>query len=260
MFEYNWDPNPNWGKINEENMQKYGTADLEEIERMKQYADKCVKAEVDARTKQELQNILPEVQKQARDTAVVQVREEELVDKGIAISKLSPFITDRVIINGEELDRTMFIPCTPVIDRSDEEIRLYFDDLHENWLLKRRNVPDKLVSRFVVVACLIVNASGPGSCRAFVVFLKGGGKPLVFWDGIITSTTLRNLTQFHQRGLNIRNKDSYYESFIRALCMCKNVFFLSLPMHAGWNITPEGRRVFVSSENMIPILSDLFFD
>ena len=95
---------------------------------------------------------------------------------------------------------------------------------------------------------------------AYVVFLKGEAKPLIFWNGIIDPASLRRQTQFHQKGLSYSRKDLYHESFLRALRMCKAVYFLTLPKHAGWNTTPGGSRIFVHSDMMLPQLNGLFLN
>lgn len=204
--------------------------------------------------------IMEKEKEQIRHDTIREVNNNSLVTKGVEITGLSPFITETIKNNGQILKRTNFIPYAPYNNPGSEDVKLYFDDINIKWLIRVKNGLPKLVSRFWVEACLIVDASGAGSCRALVVFLKGTTKPLIFWGGVITSKELRNQTQFHKKGLTVRNSDYYYESFIRALCMCSNVFFLTLPKHSGWNTTPDGRRVFVSAENMIPVLSDLFND
>ena len=202
--------------------------------------------------------IIEQNKNQIRLDTIREVNNNYLVTKGVEITGLSPFITETIQNNGKELNRTNFIPYATYNDSGSEDVKMLFNDINGSWFVRINNGPNKLVSSFVVEACLIVDACASGSCRALVVFLKGSTKPLIFWNGIITSTDLRKQTQFHKKGLAVRNRDYYYESFIRALCMCSNVFFLTLPKHAGWNTTPDGRRVFVSSENMIPVLSDLF--
>lgn len=195
-----------------------------------------------------------------RSQLIKEMEQANIVQRGAEISSASPFITENVIIDGRVLDRRMFIPTAPIRDSESEDIKLYYDDMHHNWLIRKKNGLPKLVSRFVVDAALIVDAFAPGSCRALVVFLRGGLKPLIFWNGCIEPAALRKQTQYQQKGLTVRNRDFYHESFLRALCICPNVLFLTLPQHAGWNTTPEGRRVFVESEKMIPVLSDLFND
>lgn len=197
---------------------------------------------------------------QIRNDTIREYNNNSLVTKGVEISGMSTFITETISKNGRVLNRTNFIPYVPYNNTGSEDVKLLFNDLNSTWYLRVNNGSNKLVSRFVVEAALIVDAYAPGSCRALVIFLKGGLKPLIFWGGNIEPAAVRKQTQFHQKGLTVRNRDLYYETFIRALCMCNNVFFLTFPNHAGWNTTPDGRKVFVTSENMIPVLSDLFND
>ena len=191
---------------------------------------------------------------------IKECNEMNTAQKVAIISSASPFISETVMKNGQELNRSMIFSTAPINDPVSEEVKLHFDDINYKWLIRKNNGLPKLVSRFFVEAALIVDAYAPGSCRAIVVFLRGGLKPLIFWGGNIEPAAVRIQTQFHQKGLTVRNRDFYHESFLRALCMCPNVFFLTMPKHCGWNTTPDGRRVFVSSENMLPVLADLFYD
>lgn len=195
-----------------------------------------------------------------RIQAFKEYEEMNTAQKVAIISSASPFISETVMKNGQELNRSMIFSTAPFNDPVSEEIKIHFDDINYKWLIRKNNGLPKLVSRFFVEAALIVDAYAPGSCRAIVVFLRGGLKPLIFWGGNIEPAAVRKQTQFHQKGLTVRNRDFYHESFLRALCMCPNVFFLTMPKHCGWNTTPDGRRVFVSSENMLPVLADLFYD
>lgn len=195
-----------------------------------------------------------------RIQAFKEYEEMNTAQKVAIISSASPFISETVMKNGQELNRSMIFSTAPINDPVSEEVKLHFDDINYKWLIRKNNGLPKLVSRFFVEAALIVDAYAPGSCRALVVFLRGGLKPLIFWGGNIEPAAVRIQTQFHQKGLTVRNRDFYHESFLRALCMCPNVFFLTMPKHCGWNTTPDGRRVFVSSENMLPVLADLFYD
>ena len=170
---------------------------------------------------------LPAIQEKEQVKAVIKVRDEYRTATGKAVFALSPFNSERININGLELYRNSFISDRPITDPFFEETKLYFDDETERWLTRIKNGLPKLISRFVIVGCLIVNASGPGKCQAFVVFLKGRADPLIFWDGVIGASELRRQTQFHQRGLSYARKDLYHESFLRALRLCKAVYFLS---------------------------------
>ena len=245
-------------EIDRRNQEKYDTTDLEEIERIKKHKDNCVEEEVDKKLQNKLQNTLPAIQEQERINARKLIREEYQLAEGTKIYGLCRFISEKVTVNGEELYPNMFIPDKPVNDLISDDVRLNFDDTTERWLVRVKNGLPKLISRFVVTACLIVDASGPGACRAFVIFLKGEAKPLIFWDGTIEAAELRRQTQFHQKGLSYAHKDLYHESFLRALSMCSSVYFLTLPKHGGWNMTPDGLRVFVDSGMMQPQFEGLF--
>lgn len=196
-----------------------------------------IESEIKARDKQaateEIAGMMPAVKEAAHNEAVKKVRAEFALADGQRIFGLSAFCSETLTANGLELYYNRFIPDSPVYDPIGEDTRLYFDDQNDKWFVREKNGLSKLISRFVVVGCLIVNASSPGRCQAYVVFLKGRADPLIFWDGIIEPSELRRQTQFHQRGLSYSRKDLYHESFMRALRMCKAVYFLTLPKHAG---------------------------
>lgn len=257
MFE-GWYPDSLMVKIRDEYKAEYGIDNYDQIELMKAYAEKRVEAEAELMANLKLSDMLPEIKATERAEAVKQARAEFSMADGRRIYGLSPLCCETITVNGEELYPNSFIPDRPVIGTICENNPLYFDDRSESWLMFVKNGTTKLISQFVVVACLIIDASGPGSCRAYVIFLKGEAKPLVFWGGTIDETELRRQTQFHQRGLSYPRKDLYHESFLRALRMCKAVYFLTLPKHAGWNQTPEGLRVFVDSAMMRTEFEGLF--
>jgi len=258
-FGSNWYPNPTWGDVNRSNLDEFGTTNQEEIERMKEYGQRKVDKESEIKANQMAQGKLDEMKEELRVEITRDTIKTFLSVKGNEIKRFSPWITERVLADGGELFPSDFIPETIEGDPIHDDVWLYYNDIENKWLLRTKAAgAHKLISRFCVIVVLIVNAYASGCCRALVVFLKGFTKPLIFWEGIISSTELRKQTQFQQKGLTVRNRDYYYESFIRSLSMCKNVFFLTIPSHAGWNVTPDGRRVFVSSSDMIPHLQDLF--
>ncbi len=237
---------------------EYGTNDPEVIDLMKKYAQKILDQQQENVAADKIAEMLPDIQSRARENALKNVRSEYRIAEGVKIFDLSPFINETVTINGVELCRNHFIPESGFNTPVNNDIYLYFDDTCDTWFVRIKNGLPKLISRFVVTACLIVDASGPGSCRAYVVFLKGEAKPLIFWNGVVEAAELRRQTQFHPRGLSYARKDLYHESFLRALRMCKAVYFLTLPKHAGWNMTRQGLRVFVDSALMQPEFEDLF--
>ena len=227
---------------------------------MEEYAEKRIAENDDAQAKEIVKKQLPEIQEKARANALKQVRKEYRLSKGVKIHDSSPFISETITINGTELNRSHFIPDKVINDPVNEDVKLFFDDQNDRWVVSEKYRLQKPISCFVVVACLIVNASCSGTCMAYVVFLKGEAKPLIFWNGIIDPASLRRQTQFHQKGLSYSRKDLYHESFLRALRMCKVVYFLTLPKHAGWNTTPGGSRIFVHSDMMLPQLNGLFLN
>lgn len=257
MFE-GWYPDSLRVKIRDEYKAEYGTDNYDQIGLMKAYAEEVLEAEADSRANSKIVDMLPEIKATEHAEAVKQVRAEFSMSDGRRIYGLSPFNSEDIIINGHKFYLNSFIPDRAVNDPIGEDMRLNFDDKSDKWLVRVKNGLPKLISRFVVNGCLIVNASGPGMCRAFVVFLKGEAKPLIFWDGVIEASELRRQTQFHQKGLSYARKDLYHESFMRALSMCTSVYFLTLPTHAGWNWTPEGSRVFVDSAMMRTEFEGLF--
>lgn len=237
-----------------------GTDDLDVIELIENYAKRSVDAKVASETDKELQKRLPEINKKANTEALRKVRREYRFSEGTRFYDLSPFISEEVKVNGQLINRNKFFPDMLINDPYSENVRLYFDDTTDQWLVRVKSSLPKIISRFVVIGCLIVDASGSGSCRAYVVFLKGEANPLIFWGGIVDAAELRRQTQFHQKGFSYARKDLYHESFIRALSMCRAVGFLTLPKHAGWNVMPDGKLLFVSSQFNIPELCKLFED
>lgn len=251
------DYNP-WEHTNGENYERYNTYDINEMMDMENFSNKRLNEYGEEKAAEKVSEMLPAIQERERENAIKEVRKEYRLEEGTKISGLSCFISETVTINGVLLYPNIFISNKPVYDPISEDVRLYFDDTNERWLVRVKNGLPKLISRFVVIAYIIVDASGPGSCRACVVFLKGEAKPLIFWDAIIEDAELRRQTQFHQKGLSYARKDLYHESFLRALSMCKRRYFLTLPTHGGWNLTPEGLRVFVDSAMMRPEFEALF--
>ncbi len=143
MIQKNWE-----NRVEEE---KKAAAKSEEMEKA-----------VDAKVSE----LLPAIQEQERENARKVIREEYRLAEGVKIYGLSQFISESVTIDGEELFPNNFIPDRPVNESISEDNPLYFDDKSDEWRLFVKNGKTKLISRFVVIACLIVDASGPGSCRA----------------------------------------------------------------------------------------------
>lgn len=228
----------------EYNLRKAHNADL--IEKAEELASEMASTKFD------------EIKVDYKQQVIKEIQDDFIAQKGISLSNLSPLISENVFVDGKLLERKDFIPDSPITDPTNEDVYLFCDDIHQRWLVREKNGLLKLVYRFVVEGCLIVDASGPGVCKSFVVLLKGSPKPLIFQNGNITLASLRKQTIFHQKGLSVKDRKYYYESFIRALCMCKYVFFLTIPKHAGWNTAYDGTHFFVSAENTITVLNDIF--
>lgn len=243
---------------NLQNIHKYGTANPEEIQRIEEYAQKVREEKQEEAVDAKIAEALPAIQEQERENARKVIREEYRLAEVAKILELSPFISESVTISGKELYPNCFIPDKPFNEPVSEETKLYPDDENDRWMVRVKNGLPKFISKFVVIACFIVDASGPGSCRAYVVFLKGEAKPLIFWEGVIDPAELRKQTQFHKKGLSYGTKDLYHQSFLRALRNCNSVYFHSLPKHAGWNRKPDGSLIFVDSAMMKPEFEGLF--
>lgn len=185
------------------------------------------------------------------------VRQEFLIEKGIEITGMSPFISETVIVDGLVLSREDFIPNNFKHDPDYDEKQLWLNPYNRHWQIQTKTKGPQFVSSVEVIGCLIVEASGPGICFAYAVFIKGRGSPLIFFDGELSDRNIINELQLEEKSL----KNKYVsEAFRRSLSMCNNVFFYSLPHHAGWNVTPDGRLTFVSAVMDIPLFSGLFGD
>ncbi|MCR5730793.1 MAG: type IV secretory system conjugative DNA transfer family protein, partial [Ruminococcus sp.] len=251
------DYNP-WEHTNGENYERYDTYDIDEIMRIENFSKKRLDEYNEEKAAEKVSELLPAIQEQERENARKEIREEYRLAEVAKILELSPFISESVTISGKELYPNCFIPDKPFNEPVSEETKLYPDDENDRWLVRVKNGLPKFISTFVVIACFIVDASGPGSCRAYVVFLKGEAKPLIFWEGVIDPAELRKQTQFHKKGLSYGIKDLYHQSFLRALRNCNSVYFHSLPKHAGWNRKPDGSLIFVDSAMMKPEFEGLF--
>ena len=94
-------------------------------------------------------------------------------------------------------------------------------------------------------------------CYATLVFVKGKSSPLVFFDGDFSEKNI--ITELELEDKSLKNK-YVAEAFRRSLMLCPYVFFFPILSHAGWNITPDGLRIFVSSALDVPLLGRLFGD
>ena len=136
---------------------------------------------------------------------------------------------------------------------SDKELRR--NPYNGNWELHFRTKGPQFISAVNVVTCLIVNASGPGTCEALVIYIKGRDRPLIFKDGNLGTQRIMTLLQLEETSLNSK---WVAEAFRRSLRDCYNISFLFIPRHAGGNILPDGSLTYVSSINVLPGMESLY--
>lgn len=159
--------------------------------------------------------------------------------------------------NGGELSGNDFITNVPFRDPDYNGEKLLYNDYLKVWQKHKRNGDRKMVSDFVVTVIAIVNPAGVGQCETLVVCLQGVEKPLIFVEGKITRSSVIQQTTFCKRGAGVSDKD-YYGSFVRAMTMCPNVFFLSIPKYSGGNLLHGGIYDYTSKASIIPGLEMLY--
>jgi len=179
--------------------------------------------------------------------------------KRAEISRSSPYISENVTVNGKELHGCDFIPDTAIHDPLYDDVQLIYNDYSHEWQILQKNGKRKFVSNFVVLAIVIVNATGIGQCKAIAVYLQGVDKPLIFKEGDISPSALKKQTQFFKKGTTITDK-AFCESFVRAMKICCNIFFLTIPEHSGGNFLQEGVYNYTSALSVIPGLEELYAD
>lgn len=124
-----------WAHNNGENYEKFGTTDPYIIMEMEEYAEKRIAENDDAQAKEIVKKQLPEIQEKARANALKQVRNEYRLSKGVKIHDSSPFISETITINGTELNRSHFIPDKVINDPVNEDVKLFFDDQNDRWVV-----------------------------------------------------------------------------------------------------------------------------
>lgn len=162
------------------------------------------------------------------------VQEDGIHREGMRISTSSPLISETVIIDGQELHPTDFVPDSVYTDHLYEGNQLIKNSYSLEWQeVNRITGKRKFVSNFSPTSVLIANPKSLGKCEAIIVTLKGERTPLVFSNGDIDYEQFRKQTRFARKGLNAGAK-VFYESFLRAIRECPCKLFLTIPKHAGW--------------------------
>lgn len=242
-------------KMDQDNIEKFGTDDLDVIELIESYADKNVEAKAEVLSEQKAEEKFQDKKEEYCLEIRKEVREEYRINKGVEITRLSPFISESVEVNGRIISRAECVHDIAKRNPLYSEKRLEYNPYNEHWQLIYNSRGPTFVSNVVVTACLIVNATEPGTFYALLVFIKGRSSPLIFIEGNFSTHNIMAQLQLDDTSLN---EKWVAEAFRRSLCMCSYVLFLTLPKHAGWNITPDGSCVFVSSELMFQGLETLF--
>ena len=219
--------------------------------------EKIVNEMVEERAQYLAEKKFNDMKEKFHNETVREINEGNVRKKGEELSRSSPYISENIVVGDRKLCGCDFISTTLCQDSQYEDDKLILNDSQQEWQLLYKNGRRKYVSNFIVTGCLIVNAKAPGICKAFVVFLHKTENPLIFYDGKIESSEIINQTFFNKRGINT-NKSAYCESFIRALKMCTNISFLTIPEHSGWNLLPNGKYDYTSSLSVNSNLEELY--
>ncbi len=185
------------------------------------------------------------------------VRKEFEVEKSAGIRNLSLFLSESAMVNGSKVVREDFFTIRPANDPEYNEKQLILNTYFDNWQLISRTGASVFISNVHVIACMIVNASGPGQCHALLIFIKGRASPLLIKNGDLSDKNI--ISELRNENISYRTK-YVAEAFRRSLYLCTNVVFLTIPVLPGWNLTPDGKNVFVCSAMNSPMMSRLFCD
>ncbi|MCR5111726.1 MAG: type IV secretory system conjugative DNA transfer family protein [Ruminococcus sp.] len=187
-------------------------------------------------------------------TVIQNYREILSVKRYEKLTSSFPFVSDSITVNGIDLTRETMFPRTIRVDDDFADFKLILNPYNDRWFREQKNGASKFVSNLNVTACFVVNATGPGCCTAFLVYVFGRDEPLVFANGNLCDAYI------NRKIINEKNSHDKWaaEAFRRSLFRCSKVKFLSLPQHAGWNVSATGSLVFTSSELMNAHLQALY--
>ena len=105
--------------------------DIEFLQRETENIMATINKSADALVNEKIEEFLPVLKEKAHTDAVRQVRAEYRIAKGVKIYGLSSFISETIMVNGEELGQGHFILDKPFYDPLSEDIRMFFDDITE---------------------------------------------------------------------------------------------------------------------------------
>lgn len=229
---------------------------------IKQWHREEIQEEVDRRVQEGVdlakEKMAPELEKEIR-LKVQREAEEEHKKKGKPdLTCIRPFMHDTVCFGGKTYDGRDFI--RPIFYKSsrnyDKKIK---KNLHNgDFELEYKTKGSVFLSSVNVTTGLIVNASGPEKCGAFVIFIRGRDKPLIFVDGNLSDSRIIKALQLEDTAID-KNK-WVAEAFRRSLRDCDDISFLEIPKHAGGNSLRDGTFVYASALNVAPGMESLFPD
>lgn len=232
------------------------TGDVEDSARLEERYNKDLDIKSDELARQKAEEIFETKKEAYRLEVIKEINEANITAKGAEISR-SPYISKEVESNGKTLTRQHFVPEGIVRDPAYDGEQLIYNDCVHNWQRLKSKGGRDYVSDFVVSVIVVVNATGPGQCDAIAVCLQGVEKPLIFKDGVIDLRSVKRETAFCQKGLK-HNGELMFQSFIRAMKKCKDVFFLTIPEHVGGVLLYGGVYSYTSMMSMISGLETLY--
>lgn len=249
--------NPLALQIDRENVEKYGTCDLDTIELIEKYNDKTVEERSDQLADEKAEARFDSIKEDLKLASIKEANEAFLVKKGNAISTSSPFITEYVDVNGQRLFRQDFIPDTFKRDPQYSERQLVKNAYNGHWQKTFKTKGPEFVSEVDVIAGFIVNARALKDCVSYEIYIKGRDAPLHFKNGNLSTHNIMKELQLEDTSLD---EKWVAEAFKRSLYMCHNIWFLTIPEHIGGYKLPNGSLTYVSSLSVLPGLEALFSD
>lgn len=249
--------NPLALQIDRENVEKYGTCDLDTIELIEKYNDKTVEERSDQLADEKAEARFDSIKEDLKLASIKEANEAFLVKKGNAISTSSPFITEYVDVNGQRLFRQDFIPDTFKRNPQYSERQLVKNAYNGHWQKTFKTKGPEFVSEVDVIAGFIVNARALKDCVSYEIYIKGRDAPLHFKNGNLSTHNIMKELQLEDTSLD---EKWVAEAFKRSLYMCHNIWFLTIPEHIGGYKLPNGSLTYVSSLSVLPGLEALFSD
>lgn len=228
--------------------------EIELVERKAEELEKMVWEEAEKLAVTIAEEKFNEKQEKIKEDIKTELSEKFVVKKCLEISPDLSFTTTKKLVDGQLLSRNDFINYLIRSDPGYYDKQLVSCPYNGSWELLSKN-SRKFISDVNVSCCMILNAKGPGTCLAFVIYISGRDRPLVFIGGNLNTHNI--IRELEQENISLNSK-WVAEAFRRSLYACSNVWFLTIPDHAGWNLLPDGKRRFISFENRPKGMDRLF--